>query len=375
MNTRRLGAFIKKEYLQIIRDPSSILIAAVMPLILLFIFGYGINLDNNKIKIGLVVENLGPKEESLINSFNLSPFLDVKINRNRKNFEKELISGKIRGIIVIPQDFSKDFLSKQSIAKIQILADGSEPNIASFLKGYSSGIIKTWFKQQKEYQGIDNIKNDIIDIESRYLYNPELKSRNFLIPGSIAIILTLIGTLLTSLVIAREWERGTMENIMATPISINEILLGKFISYFSLGLLSMFICTFIATVFYKVPFNGSILVLIIISSVFLSTALFQGLLISSVTKDQFLSSQLALVIAFLPSFMLSGFVFEISAMPKALQALTYIIPSRYFVSSLRVIFLTGNIWSVFFSSIFAMSIIGSIFLIIIRYKTRKNLDI
>ncbi|HFE0995980.1 TPA: ABC transporter permease, partial [Legionella pneumophila] len=213
-----------------------------------------------------------------------------------------------------------------------------------------------------------------INLEPRYWYNQELKSRNFLIPGSIVIVMTLIGTLLTSLVIAREWERGTMEAMMATPISIVDIILGKLIPYFVLGMGSMFLCTIIATWYYGVPFQGTLLALTLVSAVFLVAALGQGLLISTLARDQFVASQLALMSAFLPSFILSGFIFEINSMPKWIQLLTHLFAARYFVTSLQTLFLTGNIWSLLIRCLFAIALIGFAFFFITAHKTRKRLD-
>jgi ABC-2 type transport system permease protein len=258
-------------------------------------------------------------------------------------------------------------------AKIQVIADGSEPNIASFVQNYSSGIVQSWQGHQKEDRGII-IPSSLIQIKSRFWYNSELKSRNFLVPGSIAIIIAMIGTLLTALVIAREWERGTMEAMMATPVSIKQIILGKLIPYFILGIGSMILCTLVATLIYGVPFRGSFIMLLIVTAVFLVGALGQGLLISTLAKDQFVAAQIALMTAFLPAFMLSGFIFEISSMPKPIQWLTSVFLARYFVTSLQALFLVGNIWTLFFKCIGAMAVIGLVFFLITVKKTKKRLD-
>lgn len=373
MRIRHLKGFILKESIQIMRDPSAILIAFVLPLILLFIFGYGVNLDSNKIKVGLVLETSGPDITSLSAAFTNSSFLDVSISRNRKEIEDQLTAGILRGMVIVPQDFTAKAVSGSQGAKIQVIADGSEPNIASFVQGYARGVFQIWLAHQAEERGqalaVNNIRT-----QERYWYNQELKSRNFLIPGSIAIVMTLIGTLLTALVIAREWERGTMEAMMATPISIAEILLGKLIPYFLLGMGSMLLSTAIAVFWYDVPFRGSLFALTVSTSVFLIAALGQGLLISSATKDQFVASQAALMSAFLPALMLTGFIFEISAMPEPIQWLTHLVAARYFVTSLQTMFLAGNIWPLLLSSIGCMAAIGLFLSIVTIRKTRKRLD-
>lgn len=372
MNYTIVKALIYKESLQIIRDPSTILIAFVLPLVLLFVFGVGVNLDSNRINIGLVLEDTNPTVGSLTRDFEDTRFLETHIARDRRIFINDLIKGSMRGIVVVPQRFTANLLARPT-TNIQIIADGSEPNTAAFVEGYAQGVITGWVNGQAFENG-KALSISGINLESRYWFNPTLKSRNFLIPGSIAIIMILIGTLLTALVIAREWERGTMEAMLATPITIFEILLGKLVPYFVLGICSMLLCTFIAIFVYQIPFQGSLLVLIFSTSVFLIAALGQGLLISTVSKDQFIAAQMALISAFLPAFILSGFIFDISAMPAPIRWLTHIFAVRYFVTILQTIFITGNIWSLFLHNIFYMAIIGFIFLILIAAKTSKRLD-
>lgn len=363
-------SMIWKESLQIIRDPSAIIIAFVLPLLLLFIFGFGVNLDSNKIKIGVVLEERTPDIISFTTALMNSRFLDVKIGYDRREFSEQLSQGEIRGIVIIPQDFNVNGLLEEKKSKIQVIADGAEPNIASFVQNYTKGVMQVWFRHQARDRAIEIDKS--VNLEVIFWFNPELKSRNFLIPGSISIIMTLIGTLLTALVIAREWERGTMEALMSTPITIGQILIGKIVPYFLLALGSMIICWLVAKYLYGVPFRGSFFALCLTTAVFLFAALGQGLLISTIAKDQFVASQLALMSAFLPSFMLSGFIFEISAMPKPIQWLTYLFPARYFVTSLQTLFLVGDIWSLLLKSMAAMMVISLLlFGIIIKYSAKR----
>lgn len=368
---RRLKSLIIKEFYQIIRDPSSILIAFILPFILLFLFGYGVSLDANKINIGFVMQDSSPDIQSLIRSFENTSYLNAYFSRDRKEIEKELVAGNLRGMIVIPNDFTKRLRNPNDIARLQVIADGSEPNTASFVQNYVAGTWSNWLVQS----GLNEAKqlNSNISIKPRFWYNPELKSNHFLLPGSIAIIMTLIGTLLTSLVVAREWERGTMEAMMATPVNIVEIILGKLIPYFILGMSSMIICTIVSIVVFDVPFRGSFITLSIVSAIFLITALQQGLLISTVSKNQFLASQLALISGFLPAFILSGFIFEIGSMPAFVQVITHIVPARYFVSCLQTLFLVGDIYSVIIPNVIGIIILGSILFTIITIKTQKRL--
>lgn len=372
MFSRQLIALIRKESLQILRDPSSILVAFVLPLILLFIFGYGVNLDSNRVRIGLVVEESTPDTSSLATAFANSRFLDVTHGQDRRELVPELVAGRLRGIVVIARGFTARSAEPGLKAPVQVIADGSEPNIANFVQNYAKGVIEVWMRHQQEDYGM--LRSDLISVESRFWYNEELKSRNFLIPGSIAVTMTLIGTLLTALVISREWERGTMEALMATPVTIREILLGKLIPYFILALGSMVVCWLIATCWYGVPFRGSFAALLIATSFFLLTALGQGLLISSYAKNQFLAAQIALMAGFMPALMLSGFVFEIASMVAPVRGVTYAIAARYFVSCLQTLFLTGNVWPLFLFCTVCMLAISAVTFFFTARKNVKRLD-
>lgn len=366
---RRFRALFSKETLQIIRDPSSILIAVVLPLILLFLMGYAISLDSKNIPVGIVVEKSSKYTQSLVNSFRSSPSFNVQVSHNRSAFNEGTQKGEIRSIIVIPSTFAKD-LATHSV-KIQIIADGTEPNIAGYVQKYTGEVWQNWLQQE----GLD-VKNSVggIEIQSRYWFNAPLYSRYFLLPGAIAIILTLIGTLLTALVVAREWERGTMEAIMSTPISIIELLMGKLLPYFVLGMLAVSVCVFIVLTWFDIPYRGSYWLLFVTSSVYLFPALSLGLLISTLAKSQFVAAQAALIVGFLPALLLSGFLFQISSMPWWLQYITHIIPARYYVSILQTLFLTGDIYAILIPNLIAMFILGSVFFAIILKITRKRLD-
>jgi ABC-2 type transport system permease protein len=369
---RRLKALIKKEFYQIIRDPSSILISIGLPFLLMFIYGFGVSLDLDHLRIGLVLEDTSPDARRFVESLADSRFLNVKIVRDRRELTDDILKGSIRGFVVVPSYFSAFRSRPGNVAPIQVIADGSETNTANFVQNYVQGAWQVWLQQEALSYGLKGLP--LVKTQSRFWYNEELQSRNFLIPGSLAIIMTLIGTLLTALVVSREWERGTMEALMSTPVNIFELLLGKLIPYFILGMSSMTMCVFIAVFLYSVPFRGSFIVLAIVSSVFLFSALGLGLLISTIAKNQFAASQAALVSAFLPAFMLSGFIFEIASMPLPIRILTYILPARYFVSSLQTLFLVGNVWSLIWFNLIPMLIIGLILFGLTLSRTVKRLD-
>lgn len=369
---RRLRALSVKELAQIRRDPSTFLIAFLLPMVLLFIFGYAISLDANHSRIALVVEDDSPAAFSLAGAFARSRSFEVHGARAVAPVRDRMIDGSVRGIIVIPQDFGAG-LARGRPPAIQIITDGSQPNTASLIAGLAEGVRASWLASQTgRHSGAAPAPP--ITVESRYWYNPGLRSRYFLVPGSIAIIMTMIGTLLTALVVAREWERGTMEAMLATPMRMAEFIASKLLPYFVLGLVSMAACAAVAVTAFQVPFRGSLLGLTAISAAFLMPALGMGLFISATTRNQFVASQIALLSAFLPTFLLSGFLFEIASMPAWLQAVTYIVPARYFIPALQTVFLVGDVPAVLLPNIAVMLGFGAGFFLLAFRATRRSLD-
>jgi ABC-2 type transport system permease protein len=371
MTVRPLLALIRKESLQILRDPSSLMIAVVLPLILLFLFGYGVSFDQKDSPVCVVVEQSSQPAESLAASFQASPFFKAHRDSNTVRCKDELVSGAINGMVVIPSDFAA-LLGAQEAAPVQVLVDGSDPNTAGLMQNYLSGSVLVWQAINSDMSGRNGLGR--ITVTSRVWYNPAKQSRLFLLPGLVAVIMTLIGTMLTSLVVAREWERGTMEAMMATPLSVAQLLLGKLIPYFILGLLAMAVTTAIAVWLFGVPMRGSILVLAGVTSIFLLTTLGQGLLISTLAKNQFVATQAALFTAFLPAFLLSGLVYEIASMPWPIRWFTYIIPARYYVPSLQTLFLAGDEPGVLIPHCLSMLVIAAVLFAIVVWKTPKRLD-
>lgn len=372
INPRHLLALCRKESYQIVRDPSSILIAFVLPIILLIIFGYGINLDTNTMRLGVVQEDNGAEAEHFIAVLKGSPYFDVYMSNSRADMQDKLQNGIVRGIVVLGSDFSAKVQRKQGPAPIQLITDGAEPNTANFLTSYLQGSLQVWVAQRAIDRGLPT--PSIASLEPRYWFNPTTVSRNFLVPGSITIIMTVIGALLTSLVVAREWERGTMEALLSTSVTRGELLLSKIIPYYVLGMMAMTLCVVMATLVFDIPFRGSFWVLFVVSSLFLGSGLGLGLFLSTVTRNQFAAAQIALVAAFLPSTMLSGFIFEIASMPVAIQAVTYIIPARYFVSAMQTLFLAGNIWPVILLNSLFLVLLSLFWLGLTAIKTARRLD-
>jgi ABC-2 type transport system permease protein len=368
-NPRRFGAMLVKESLQIARDPSTFLIAFVLPMLLLFLFGYGVNLDTARSRIGLSLQDNSEAAHSLAGSFQTSRWFDVQATGSVSQLAPQMVAGRIRGIVVIPDGFGRQVA--RGGGEIQVLTDGSLPNTASFIGAYAEGVRATWAAARAGDRR--TTRPPPIQTAPRFWFNPELKSRFFLVPGSIAVVMTMVGTLLTSLVIAREWERGTLEAIMATPVGMIEFIATKVVPYFALALLSMTLCSVLAVTVFGVPFRGSAFALFVIASAFLFPALGQGLLISAAFKNQFVASQVALLSAFLPTMLLSGFLFEISSMPKPIQAITYLVPSRYLIPQLQTVFIAGDDWSLFLPNIAALIGFGLLFFVLAVRSTRRRI--
>jgi ABC-2 type transport system permease protein len=369
---RRLRALCRKETLQILRDPSSNIIAFVLPVVMLFIFGYGINLDSSALRIGLVLEDTSPEARHFSDSLYGSPYLNVTVGLNREEMGQAMTAGLVKGFVVVPMDFAEKLTRPSVTSPLLVVTDGAEPNTASFVQNYVNGVWNGWLLQRAAEHG--EARPVEISIESRFWFNASAESRNYLIPGSITIIMTVIGTLLTSLVVAREWERGTMEALLASPVTRAELLLSKLLPYYALGIISLFLCVGVSVFILHVPFRGSLLVLWGISTLFLASCLGMGLLLSTVLRNQFNAAQAALNAAFLPALMLSGFIYEIRSMPTIIQAFTYLIPARYFVTAIQTIFQAGNVWAVILSSGLFLLLASVFFIGMTALKTRRRLD-
>ena len=367
----RLRGLVRKESLQILRDPSSIAIAFVMPVILLLLFGYGVSLDAKHVRLALVVEEPDTNTASLTGAFAGSDYFVPLRYNNIQQAEQSLMAHDVDGIVWLRNDFS-DHLLTAGNAPIGIFVNGVDANQARITEGYIQGVWQTWLSKYAREQGHELAVP--VTLEPRIWFNPAVRSRDFLVPGLIAVIMTLTGAMLTSMVVAREWERGTMEALMVTPIRIWEITLGKLLPYFILGMGGMLLSVAMAIWLFGVPLRGSFWVLTSASALYMLVALGMGLLISTVARSQFVAGQIALVATFLPAFILSGFIFQISSMPEPIQVITHLIPARYFVAILQTVFMAGDIWPVLLANSAALFVMMLIFLGLARRKSRKRLD-
>ncbi|HUL47973.1 MAG TPA: ABC transporter permease [Steroidobacteraceae bacterium] len=372
LSWRRLRALCRKESLQIVRDPSSILIAFVLPIILLIIFGYGINLDASRIRIGVVSEDSGPDATRFVAALRASPVLETHVASVRSELDHALAAAEVRGYVVLQSDFSARLARLDATAPVQVITDGSEPNTASFVAAYIQGVWSSWLAGRAADRGASFAPP--VEVIARSWFNPAALSRNFIVPGSIALIMTIIGALLTSLVIAREWERGTMEALLSTAVTRTELLLSKVLPYYALGMGSMLLCLAVAVWVFGVPFRGSLLLLLLYTTLFLGSTLGLGLLLSTVLRNQFNAAQAALNAAFLPATMLSGFVFEIASMPAPVRAVTYLIPARYFISALQTLFQAGFVGRILLDDFLFLTASAAFFLGLSALRTRRRLD-
>ena len=365
-----LLALIKKEIKQILRDPSSIVIAFVLPIISISIYMYGINLDSVKITMGIKNDDNSPEVATLVKSFGHSKYINSINFDNMEDIKTAVLSSKIKGAIVIPNDFSTN-LSRNHRADLLVITDGSEVNTANYVQSYALAFSNQWLLRGK-YRGL--VQKPLINIENRTWYNPDLNSHHFIVPGSIAITMTLIGILLTSLVIAREWERGTMEALLSTKVRAIHIVLGKYIPYFVLGMLSTAFNMFLCVCVFQIPFRGSYLMFFLISGVFLFTSLGIGLMISTALKNQFMASMVSISVGFMPALMLSGLLFPINSMPTFFQYLTMIIPPRYYISFIESEFMAGGVNEIRLANAFYLTVLGLLLFAGVYKKTQMRLE-
>ncbi|WP_312260786.1 ABC transporter permease [Candidatus Igneacidithiobacillus taiwanensis] len=371
MNSRRLRGLIRKEFLQILRDPSAIAIAFFLPVFLLFLFGYGVSLDARHIPLAVVVDQPTAETSAFVGGLQQSFYFAPKLFPSMQQAQAALMERRVDGIVWLRSNFSRQILQGNT-ASIGVFVNGVDANNARIAEGYLQGSWQNWLQQRALAAGQPLIIP--VDGKDRIWFNPALRSRDYLVPGLIAVIMTLIGALLTALVVAREWERGTMEALMATPAQMAEILLGKLVPYYAMGMGGMLLSVGLAVWLFAVPLRGSFAILLLASTLFLLVALGMGLLISSVARNQFVAGQIAIIVTFLPAFILSGFIFYIPSMPAAIQVITHIVAARYFVSILQTLFLAGDVWPIILWNSVALLLMAIFFLGVTLRRSHKRLD-
>lgn len=367
----RLAGLVRKEFLQIVRDPSSLAIAFVLPLFLLLLFGYGVSLNARNVPIAVVLEHPDPAAREFAAVLEGSPWFQAHRFVAMAPAEQAMRNHRVDAIVHLRGDFGGAVETPDGGA-IQLLLNGVDTNTAQMIRSYVEAAWQTWLAKRAHATGRDLALP--VELQARTWFNANARSRDYLVPGLIAVIMTLIGALLTALVVAREWERGTMEAMIVTPVSMTEILLGKLIPYFVLGMGGLSLSVAMAVWLFGVPLRGSVWVLFGMSALFLLVALGMGLVISIASRNQFVAGMIAIIVTFLPAFLLSGFVFDIHSMPVAIRAITHIVPARYYVEALQTIFLAGDITAVLAIDALALALMAAALLAVSIRRSRKRLD-
>lgn len=339
IDTHRLGAIARKEWIQLRRDPRSMILAFLLPIFLLLFFGYAINWDVREIPVAVLDQDRSDASRELIQALvasgNFVPELYLDSARETGD---QLSRGAVKGVLTIPPNYASDLQSRGQMPQVQLLLDGSDANTATIALNYADAILARHAARLLPL-GRDAIPP--VTIQTRTWYNPDLVSRHMIVPGLIAVIMSVIAAMLTALTIAREWERGTMEVLASTPVSRIEVVLGKLLPYLAIGLLDVAATVACGMAIFGTPMNGSIVLLAVYTVLFLTGALGLGIFISAAVKSQVLATQVAMLVTYLPALLLSGFMFDIASMPPALQGVTFVVPARYFVTVTRGIFLKG----------------------------------
>jgi len=363
---KRIRAIAWKEFVQVKRDPRSMGLALAIPIFLLLIFGYGLSLDIDHVKTLVWNQDASSQlsRDFLLNFKNSKYFEITGYTDNYKEIQHQIDSGEVLMALIIPKDFSRYIKSGQT-APLQLIVDGSDANTATIAMGYVRTVVSNYNVNllNTTLAQCDIRKPKSIDARSRIWFNMGLTSTWFIVPGVISMIIMIIAALVTSTCIAREWERGTMEQLISTPVKGPELIIGKFIPYFAIGFFDLTVGVIMARTLFGVPFRGSYLLLFFLSSLFLTGALSQGIYISVVARTQLMASQLASLSTMIPTVLLSGFIYPIFNMPKFIQAVTYLIPARYYIVILRELFLKGgtmnNMWDeALFLFLFAFFMFG-----------------
>lgn len=376
MNATRVWAVARKEFTHIVRDPRSLAMAIAIPMLLLLLFGYALTLDVDNVPIVVWDQSETPASRDLISRFAASRYFSLRdYVRNYQEVERAIDSGTALMALIVPTDFARRVESGRE-APVQAIVDGSDSNTATIAMSYANAITGVW-SQDVALEEVRRLSGRAlavpVDMRPRTWFNADMESRNYIIPGLIAVIMMVIAALLTSLTVAREWESGTMEQLISTPVKGPELILGKLMPYFAIGMLDVLLAVLMGELLFQVPLRGSVALLFVMAAVFLAGALSLGMVISIVTKSQLLASQLAMVLTFLPSFLLSGFMYAISNMPPPIQVATHLIPARYFVALLKGIYLKGVGLEVLALEAGLLALFGGVMVVLANVKFRKKL--
>jgi ABC-2 type transport system permease protein len=376
MNPFRVWAVACKESIHIVRDPLSLGIAIAMPMLLLLLYGYALTLDVDHVPLVVWDQSESQTSREFISRFTGSRYFALVSHvRNYREVEQAIDSGEALMALIAPRDFAQHIESGRA-APVQVIVDGSDSNTATIAMGYADVVAQTYSQDvamHRVQQTGGTVLRPPLDLRPRVWFNADLESKNYIIPGLIAVIMMIIAALLTSLTVAREWERGTMEQLISTPVKGRELILGKLLPYFAIGMFDVLLAVFMGELLFHVPLRGNVAVLFGMAAIFLAGSLSLGMVLSIVTKSQLLASQLAMMLTFLPAYLLSGFISSISNMPKALQLLTYLVPARYFVTLLKGIYLKGVGLEILAMEAGLLTIFGVAMVALANVKFKKKL--
>jgi len=375
MKLYRVWAVARKEFIHIVRDPRSLGMAIVIPMLLLVLFGYALTLDVDNVPVVVWDQSNTQASREFVSRFDGSHYFSIRTYvRNYREVEHAIDSGTALAALIVPVNFADQLVAGQEVP-VQMIVDGSDANTATIAMGYAR-VVAFIFSQQIAVGEVQRMGGKAlaapIEVRPRVWFNADMESRNYIIPGLIAVIMMVIAALLTSLTVAREWESGTMEQLISTPVRGPELILGKLLPYFAIGMLDVLLAVLMGEFIFQVPLRGNVALLFGMAAIFLAGSLSLGILISIVTKSQLLASQLAMVLTFLPSFLLSGFMYAIDNMPRPLQIMTHLIPARYFVALLKGIYLKGIGLEVMAMEAVLLAFFGVVVMTVANVKFKKK---
>jgi ABC-2 type transport system permease protein len=368
----RLQSLVRKETRQLLRDRSNLMIGIGLPIILILIFGYGVSLDVRDIRLALVLDDRSPAATDYVSGLTLSRYFNPVHADSLAQAEQMIRDRQVEGFVHLSSQFARDLSAGH--AQVQLVVSGTDSTRAGSIINYFSALTAQWAEKSADRLGATQLPGPRVEVVDRLWFNDANTSTWFLVPGLIVLIMTLVGTFLTALVMAREWERGTLEALFVSPVRPVEVLLAKVTPYFVVGMLGLALCIIAARGLFDVPVNGSAWLVLLGSTLYMLVALGIGLLISAVTRNQFLASQIAILASFLPALMLSGFVFDIRNLPFAVQLICYALPATYFMELIRTLFLAGDFWPLIIKDCLILAGYAVVLLGLANRVTRKTLE-
>ncbi|MBB4867668.1 ABC-2 type transport system permease protein [Pseudomonas nitritireducens] len=369
---RRLASLTRKEVRQLVRDRSNLLIGIGLPIALILIFGYGLSLDVKRAIVAIVLDDPSPIARDVAAGISRTEYLEPHYVRSFAEGEALMRAREIDAVVQFPSDFTRRL--NDGHAQVQVVVQGSDATRAASVSTYVSSALAGYGEKHADRGAGSADQGGAVTIVQRMWFNAANTSTWYLVPGLIVLIMTLVGAFLTALVMAREWERGTLEALFVTPVRPVEILLAKIIPCFAIGMIGLALCLLAARFLFDVPIYGSFFVLVVSSMLYMLVALGIGLLISAVTKNQFLASQIALLASFLPAMMLSGFIFDLRNVPTAIRVIGNLLPATYFMELVKSLFLAGDFWPMIFKNCAILAAYAVALLGLARLVTRKRLD-